>query len=68
MSRVHLTNSPIKPRENDLGSKIELLTLKAFVSDHALFCWSIGAHLSALVLAKPEPDESEHHQDGSGYP
>jgi hypothetical protein len=42
----------IKPRENDLASKIELLTLKAFVPDDALFRWSIGTLLSALVFGE----------------
>jgi hypothetical protein len=42
----------IKPRENDLASKIELLTLKAFVPDDALFRWSIGTHLSPLVFGE----------------
>jgi len=42
----------IKPHENDLASKIESLTLKPFVPDDALFRWSIGTHLSVLVLGE----------------
>ena len=29
----------VKPRETDLASKIEMLTLKTFVPDDALFRW-----------------------------
>jgi hypothetical protein len=40
----------IKPLENYFAAKIEILSLKRFIPNDALFDWSIGTHFSFAIF------------------